>query len=648
MPRDYYAEEIETARQPSIAVIEKTTPSKDYFAEEVEPFLNKETRSNLLTKPGETLLRSGGEFLGNIFSAIGHPIQTAKAIIKTGLGLAEKIIPGEQPHEQYINALGKFYIDRYGSLDKARTTALEDPIGFASDLSVFLGGVGGVATKAGQMSKLTTLAKTGQLISKAGRIVDPLSAVMQGTGAAIKTFTAGKKLAPFASKMDMPVVKAAEEIGVELPASAKTTSRFVPQIEAFTAKGLGGQAFAEKVEKARTILSSYADDLVAQSGRAEDLTSAGKSIFQGADAYRNTFIKIKNELYSGALLPDKGKTVIKVNPENSLKFVNEVLSNKQEAAKLLGSSEDIAYFRNLANKLKKGTTEEVGILSRQGQMITRNIPIHGKEIQSAIRELNHKVNNISDPIATGNKATLKKLTVLLSEDLDNAIVTQRPDLAEAINNANKFYSEGIQKLNSAYGEKIFELGRAGQYDKILPAIINKGASIEDIPRIFEIIGKENVPALRAAFLEEFFKGARNADGSFRPTGISSQISRYGGDVKLRAILTPQQYGAVKNIDRVARSFSKLDRITGGSQTAFLSKIIGEAALFAKNPLYGLSLVAGDIATSKFVGSKMGQEFLSSGIELTGRTGEKIKSLAQPIGRKAGFLRVGGIVSNQNE
>ena len=601
---------------------------------------------NLLTKPIETIAKSGGEFFGNIFSAIGHPIRTAKGLGSTAVGFAQKAIPGEQPQEKYANAMIDFYKNRYGSLEKAKMTALEDPVGFASDISIFLTGGGAAVTKVGQISKLGKLAQAGKIASSVGKTVEPLSATLRGIGKVSTLATAGKKIAPFASKLDKQIIDAAKIIDVDLPASAISTSKAVPAIETLVSKGFFGEDIIQKVTKAQIQLSKYADNIIAQTGKADDLTSAGQTIFKGADTYRNKFIQIKNELYNKALLPTNGKEVIKVAPESSLNFIDMILQNKQEAAKLLGSSEDISYFRNLANKLRKGTQEETGILNRQGQMITKNIPIHGKEIQSAIKELNNKINNFTDPITTGNKGTLKKLVTLLSDDLDNAIVKQRPDLAQAIDKANNFYSEGINKLNSYYGEKIFAL--KDQPDKILPAIINKSTSIEDIPKIYEIIGKENIPAVQSAFLEDFFKGAKNPEGNFTPHGITRQINKYGNESKLQKILAPEQYKAVKNIEQVARGLGKAEKIASGSQTAFIGRLLGETMTFFSNPMLSFKFILGDALFSKFISSPTGQKLLTEGIQLTGETGKRIMKFSPKTTIPSQVLRTEGIIENQNQ
>lgn len=607
-----------------------------------------------------TIAKSGGKLVGDIATAVTHPVETVKGVTGAVVGGAQKLIPGKQAQEPIFEGLVDVYKDRYGSGEKAFKTVSEDPIGFLSDIAAGVGGVGLVAKGS----------KVGSVASKLATSIDPLTQATRGVGAIAKGATKGKKIAPFAGKVDPEVVKAAKETGVDLPASAKTTSRIVPQVESMAIKGMFGQDLVDKIDNAKVTLSKYADDVISKTNASPDLTSAGRSISEGVEAYRSNFMKIKNELYEKATIPvkaGKGQEVIRVNPQESLGFITDILADKKRAAELLGKADDIAYFGNIKSKLtnkavlpkelshfRKKVMDspdfatfvannpgyEQKFLSSVYKRV-KNSQVDARTLHSAIKELNNKISNITDPVATGNKGTLKKLVTLLANDLDNAITTQRPDLAKAIESANQFYSEGISKLNSGYGKKIADLADSGQYDKILPAIINQSTSIEDIPKIYEIVGQQNVPGVQSAFLNRLFQDAKNLEGEFSPTGMTAQINRFGGDKKLSAILTPEQFKAVKNIETVAKSFGNLNKISGGSQTAFLARIATEVGLLFSNPVLGLKLIAGDALASKFIASPQGQAILGQGVQLTGRTGQGIMSKAPAVGKVGGALRIEG-------
>ncbi|MBI2640728.1 MAG: hypothetical protein HYW91_02495 [Candidatus Sungbacteria bacterium] len=117
--------------------------------------------------------KSAGRFVGDLFSAVAHPIQTVKGLGTVGVGAVEKLIPGEQKHEKAADAVGQFFKERYGGVEAIKKTLYEDPVGALADISTLFTGGGALATKAGQLSKVSKLAKAGRIASRAGEIVEP-------------------------------------------------------------------------------------------------------------------------------------------------------------------------------------------------------------------------------------------------------------------------------------------------------------------------------------------------------------------------------------------------------------------------------------------------------------------------------------------
>lgn len=132
---------------------------------------------------GQGLMGYVGETIGNIpgsaaryatgiWDAITNPVQTAKTIGKLGIGAginaAESVTGNEEMFnnpigsEDVASQFGKYITDRYGSLDAAAETLKTDPVGFLSDISTVVTGVGGV------ISGGAKLASTGARIATAG------------------------------------------------------------------------------------------------------------------------------------------------------------------------------------------------------------------------------------------------------------------------------------------------------------------------------------------------------------------------------------------------------------------------------------------------------------------------------------------------
>ena len=132
--------------------------------------------------------RSGLEMGGAIVSAIAHPIETGKAIGKTALGAAEKLIPGQQDAEVNFDALTSFLKDRYGSVEGFKKTVEEDPVGFVADISTLFSGSGAALSavpKAGRVTEPIGLAGKAALpVAKvAGKAVSGALGMTTGAGA---------------------------------------------------------------------------------------------------------------------------------------------------------------------------------------------------------------------------------------------------------------------------------------------------------------------------------------------------------------------------------------------------------------------------------------------------------------------------------
>lgn len=168
------------------------------------------------------LPRSTFELGKNVASAVLNPIDTIKsvgtivkgagaklaetALEKTDLGQTllqkmsdSRVARGLEPLKtdetgklqvedtkdlQAINQVGKFVTDRYGSLDKFKETAIEDPAGVLADLATVLTGTGTVVSKVGTISKVGEVGKVGQTVTKVGQMLEPVTAISKTMGGA--------------------------------------------------------------------------------------------------------------------------------------------------------------------------------------------------------------------------------------------------------------------------------------------------------------------------------------------------------------------------------------------------------------------------------------------------------------------------------
>ena len=126
---------------------------------------------SVLSQAASNLLPSAKQFAADLTQPIRDPIGTAKALGNLALGAGQKLIPGEQEEEQYADAVGQFFADRYGGMDALKKTMGEDPVGFLADISTVMTGGGSLAARAPGIA-----GKFGKALAEIGQAVEPATA----------------------------------------------------------------------------------------------------------------------------------------------------------------------------------------------------------------------------------------------------------------------------------------------------------------------------------------------------------------------------------------------------------------------------------------------------------------------------------------
>ena len=132
--------------------------------------------------PGSTL-KLGKDLLDLII----NPVTTAKSILELGKGVVSLAIPGEQESEETAKAVGRYFVDRYGSLDNIKQTFATDPAGFLADASAVLTGGGSLLRKAPDVAT----SKIGTAAQQIGEAVDPVTALLNLSGKAARPVGTG-------------------------------------------------------------------------------------------------------------------------------------------------------------------------------------------------------------------------------------------------------------------------------------------------------------------------------------------------------------------------------------------------------------------------------------------------------------------------
>lgn len=145
---------------------------------------------------GKNVVESAIGAAKGIIQPLTQPVQTVKDLGNLAIGAAQLAIPGKQDKEKFAKALGQFYVDRYGSLEKARDTIYSDPVGVVADISTVIGGGAGILKAGGQATKISSLTRAGQRLGA----LTPETLAMKGLSAVAPkgiTAKAGAKLEQF-------------------------------------------------------------------------------------------------------------------------------------------------------------------------------------------------------------------------------------------------------------------------------------------------------------------------------------------------------------------------------------------------------------------------------------------------------------------
>lgn len=547
------------------------------------------------------------------YQAVRHPLDTADAIVDASAdqwGKAQEAVDRQQQimreRVQQARAEGAGTLGSIGAALEGYAEAAPETIeGAGHSVAAVAPLVGPAAAHAGEEIAEGNIGRgVGEGVA--------LVAAPKVTGAVVKAGAGALRTAaaPLASKVNPAVVAAAERAGVEMPASALSESKAVPLLEAISAKGMAGAQTAGRYKNAFGDLTARAEHLVSRASKYATDTEIGKVVAQGLNDYKAAWQRTKNQLYREAEVPTRMKLF--TTADDSVKFLDDVLADKSAASRHVGAP---APGAEEFGRLRDALTKEV-----DGVRVPKDL--QARDILAIKKQFVDPHTDFRSPVATADKAVYRKLGAMLEDQADAVIAKADPALAQKIAAAKAVYRDGLGKINSTYGKSIFRLAKEGKYDKIAESVMKASMSADDIPRIFEVVGAEGTDALRTAVLADIISGAKRGGEALTPKGLTMAMARYGDD-KLAAILTPEQMQKLGDIRTLSASLEKGTRVMEGSQTAFVARAGGVLAAATKPEAY-LRLLVADPAWSKFIGSRVGQKWLTTGFKpFTGATAEKV-------------------------
>jgi hypothetical protein len=164
-------------------VEQKVDTSKPDFYKTDRPAPKNMEMGDVLSSAAEHFVPSAKAFGHALITPFTQPKETVEALGQLGTGLYSKAQGAlgykqdaaiKAKDEAAVNQMGQLLKERYGTLEAAKRTFAEDPVGFFADVSLPFTGGGSLAARAPGI-----IGKVGEAATTVGRAIDPLSVAAQ-------------------------------------------------------------------------------------------------------------------------------------------------------------------------------------------------------------------------------------------------------------------------------------------------------------------------------------------------------------------------------------------------------------------------------------------------------------------------------------
>ncbi|GEM_PF-1703981 len=558
---------------------------------------------------------------------------TAQAELLRSQGKEKEAKKFDQWAQESIQMAQQNADDQINMTDKGKKDVLKGGVGTAANLipsggsstpikvvtSALAGGAAGygVSEDNQELQDIATGAAVGGAI--------PLIADF-GKGLLLNGKSAGNRvisrlLNPFTAQFDQEIADLARAKNVDLPVSAQTNSNVVKQAEALAQKSFFGNKITNKILKASNQIDEISQNLTDELAKPIDKKSIGNVVKSGFSTFEDNFNKTKTSLYNS--VPEN---VLNTDADttSTIKALNQIIAAKEKSA---APNTNVEYYKTILERLQRGSGNTDDFIPTYDVL---------KKTRTSIGE---KMKNFTDPVATGDSASLKKLYASLSDDLEETIKKNDENAYQILQEANTFYAEGISKINSDIGKSI----KNSDPEKLIDTLL-KPNSESDISLVKSIIGEDAISELQQGFTSKLYNDSVNArTQKIDLTKLRSQLKKYGeGSIKEllgeEGFTTFQQtVKDLEDVERLTKALNKGSKPAEGSQTAFLLNSLSNLGLYAFNPKIFIGKMAGEFAMSQLFTSETGRKLLTEGLgEIAQNSGAKLHSpIDQTVARLIG-------------
>lgn len=409
-------------------------------------------------------------------------------------------------------------------------------------------------------------------------------------------------IAPFGKDITTEAIESAQKLGIDLPLSAKTKNQFVQQVEALAQKSFFGGDISRKITKAFDDVGSKLDDLTAKFTQEQNLDSIGKSISGDLDKFADNFQLQKRKLYGNVPKSIQG---IKVDPIETLNALDEMIQRKTK-----GFIDNA--FTSKITKLADNIVKEDRVTYQM--------------LNETQREIGKMISNFVDPVASGNKAELRKIYASLAADMDKTLKIVDPASFDLIKAADKFYADGISLLNDKVVKSVLRKSPTDLFK-----FLSKPGKEKELGLIKRIMGVESFNEFKGEIVQKIFNDSVDTKGKISSQKLSTQLRKFG-DNSLEKFLEPDQFarikelqGSLEEIQIVGDALKAGNRAAAGSQTAFLLNTLTVGGFFA-NPPAAIAWVLGQAGATKALGKDITQKFLTEGLQVPGKITSAVREV----------------------
>ena len=392
----------------------------------------------MLLQAGTNAPRSLYNLGKDVVTAVANPIDTATTLIDLGAGALQAALPeslvqaiGEDPRSREIaSQVGKFYVDRYGSIDGVKRAFAQDPAGVLADVSTVFG-VGAAATPA-------KFAKTMSGLKTAATVTDPAYLAVKGTGAAAK-FGANR---------------VADVLGLMTGAGS------TPIKEAAKAGVIGG-------ERAKTFRQNIQGSVEMTDALDAAKANLAKMQSDKQAMYRSNMQVIKND----ATVLDFADVDSALAAAQKLVSYKGQVKNEAAAAKLAEAQKRVDDWKTL-DPAEFHTPEGMDALKQSVGDILESIPFEQKAARSAVGDVYAKIKKTISKQAPSYEKVMREYT-LASENIREIERSLSLGKKASVDTAmRKLQSLTRDNVNTNYGQRAKlakQLEEAGGQD-FMPAL----------------------------------------------------------------------------------------------------------------------------------------------------------------------------------